>query len=209
VWLVSGLGFHASATLLIDPDWRVDLVADLDGNGKSDLIWRHRTSGATAAWFMDGTRYVAGTGLVTDPDWRVFGKGDFDGDGRDDLVWHNATTDRTAIWLMDGVALPFREGAILQLPVGWQPTAIGDLNADGRADLLFKDPSTGALWYSLRDGLDNVYTDQFGTPAESFAGLVDDDGDGATDVILTNVIPPTCVIRQVGRLLDRSCPNFP
>ena len=99
--------------------------------------------------------------------------GDFDGDGKDDLVWYNASTGRTAVWLMDGVTLPFREGALLQLPIGWQWVASGDLDGDGRTDLLFNDPSTGALWYSLRDGLANVCTGQFGNPDEQFVRLIE------------------------------------
>ena len=205
LWLVSGLGMHDGATLLVDPDWRVELTADLDGNDKSDLIWRNRATGATAVWLMDGTRYVRGSIVVTDANWRAVHAGDFDGDGKDDLVWYNASTGRTAVWLMDGVTLPFREGALLQLPIGWQWVASGDLDGDGRTDLLFKDPSTGALWYSLRDGLANVCTGQFGSPDEQFVRLIE--RDGIASVWLTTVNPPTDIVRALNQILNGPCPS--
>ena len=34
--------------------WQTAGVADVDGDGKADLIWRNSQSGDVAAWFMSG-----------------------------------------------------------------------------------------------------------------------------------------------------------
>jgi hypothetical protein len=44
-------------------DWSVGAIADLNGDGKSDLVWQH-TSGTVAAWLMNGTRAVAMPALI-------------------------------------------------------------------------------------------------------------------------------------------------
>ena len=52
----------AGAVVSIPTAWQVAGVADFNGDGKSDILWRH-TSGAVAEWNMDGTTLVSG-GLV-------------------------------------------------------------------------------------------------------------------------------------------------
>ncbi len=36
------------------PGWRLAGVADLDGNGKPDLIWQNDTDRTPVVWFMGG-----------------------------------------------------------------------------------------------------------------------------------------------------------
>jgi hypothetical protein len=82
----------SGAVVLIDPNWAVTHVVDLDGDGRSDLVWRNAATGQTALWRMDGTAFAAGAIVLTNAAWSVVKTGDLDGDGRGDLVWRNATT---------------------------------------------------------------------------------------------------------------------
>jgi FG-GAP repeat len=46
----------------IASSWSIALTGDYDGDGKSDLLWRH-TSGNTAIWLMDGEKVATSAGL--------------------------------------------------------------------------------------------------------------------------------------------------
>jgi len=42
----------------------------LDGDGKTDLIWRNGTTGENVAWLMDGSSITSGVSLPTaSTDW--------------------------------------------------------------------------------------------------------------------------------------------
>ena len=75
---------------------------DLNGDGKSDLLWYNAATGQTSIWLMNGGAATAQSLILTDPNWRISNTGDFNGDGKADLLWYNATTGQTAIWLMNG-----------------------------------------------------------------------------------------------------------
>jgi len=48
-------------------------VGDLDGDGKSDIVWRNGATGETLAWLMSGAAVLSRSPLTTVPDlnWRV------------------------------------------------------------------------------------------------------------------------------------------
>ena len=78
--------------------------SDFDGDGKSDILWRH-SSGTVAIWLMDGTQIIGGGQVATvDLDWQIVGVGDYNVDGRTDILWRNSTGSLT-IWLMDGTSV--------------------------------------------------------------------------------------------------------
>ena len=184
-WLMNGLGISSSASLLVDPNWRVSATPDLNGDGKADLLWYNAATGQTAAWLMSGTTQLSGALLLTDLNWRVTATGDFNGDGKSDLLWYNAATGQTAMWLMNG--LTQASGAVLLADPNWKVTGVADLNGDTKSDLLWYNPATGQTAAWLMNGL----TQSSGTvlltdPNWKVTGTADLNGDGKADLIWTN-----------------------
>lgn len=79
-WFMSG---DDSATIargefltpVADASWQLETVADIDHDGKADLLWRNLADGGTAVWFMNGSA-IAESGFLTnvaDASWRIVG----------------------------------------------------------------------------------------------------------------------------------------
>ena len=80
---------------------------DLNGDGKSDLLWHHATRRDVWLWPMDGAvrageSYVR---TVGEPGWAIRGVGDFDADGQADVLWRHAPTGMVFLWTMDGATV--------------------------------------------------------------------------------------------------------
>jgi FG-GAP-like repeat len=43
--------------------WSVKRTADLNGDGKADIVWQH-TDGSTAVWLMNGTTTASSANLI-------------------------------------------------------------------------------------------------------------------------------------------------
>ena len=159
---------------------------DLNGDSRSDLIWRNDVSGESRAWVMNGLAASSTASLLTDLNWRITHAGDFNGDGRSDLLWYNPGSGQTAIWLMNGTT--YLGGAIIFSSPQWKVSRVADFNGDGMADLLWRNSVTGetAIW--LMTGT---------SPAASAVILVsqhwvvthtgDFNGDGKADLVWRNV----------------------
>jgi FG-GAP-like repeat len=142
-----------------EPGWRVEGVADFDGNGKTDLLWRNTVDGRLSAWFMNGTS-ATGTSPLTpsqtpDTDWHVEGVGDFNGDGKPDLILRHQTTGYLFALFMDGVV---STGGTLLTPSQiadpqWKIEGVGDFSGDGKPDLVFRHQGTGYLFALFMDGV--------------------------------------------------------
>ena len=159
VWLMDGLNLIESASMqpyqVSDTRWEIASIADLNGDGKSDLVWQERSGGWIAVWLMNGTQLAKSLGLspeqVSDTAWRIVGAADMNGDGKQDLVWHHAKDGYIAAWLMNGTKLI--ESVLLQpgrvTDPNWSVIGVADANLDGKADLYWRDRTTGhlALWY--------------------------------------------------------------
>lgn len=81
VWYLWGPNVIGTASVnparVGDPNWRIVAIADVDKNGKPDLIWRHETNGGLAVWYMNGATIAASSMLnpsaVTDATWKIVG----------------------------------------------------------------------------------------------------------------------------------------
>jgi hypothetical protein len=70
LWLMDGTGIKAARYLdPISTDWRVQGMADFNGDGRSDILWRNMNPAAGDTdklyiWMMNGPNVVAGTGYT-------------------------------------------------------------------------------------------------------------------------------------------------
>jgi hypothetical protein len=81
--------------------WTIGGMGDLNGDGKSDIVWRNN-DGTVAIWLMNGAEPPSGAIIENGQTmWTPVQIGDFNGDGKADIIWRHRNGD-LAIWLMDG-----------------------------------------------------------------------------------------------------------
>jgi hypothetical protein len=141
------------------PDWHVAGLADFDGDGKNDVLWR-TDSGSLAIWEMNGAR-IKFNGFVNNgtaavgapgPDWHIIDTADFDGDGKNDILWRT-DSGSLAIWEMDGTRIKFQgfvnsgSAAVGAPGPDWHIADTTDFDGDGKNDILWRtDSGSLAIW---------------------------------------------------------------
>jgi hypothetical protein len=81
VWFMDGTrlieGVWVSPNQVVNTSWKIRGVADVNDDGKPDLIWQNTANGGLSVWFMNGIVMVSGTsfapGMVADLNWKVVG----------------------------------------------------------------------------------------------------------------------------------------
>jgi len=166
---------------------------DLDGDGRSDLVFSSRRTGDTSVWFMNGTAVARQAPIVQglNLSWQFSAIGDLDGDGKSDLIWRNLQTGDVVGWLMDGSTIRTFGTVTSGIdPNAWLLVAVGDLDGDGKSDLVWENAQTGDIVEWLMDGLTiKSYSTLFAGPNSEWlvVGAGDLDGDGKSDLILENL----------------------
>ena len=119
-----------------------DVRDDFNGDGRSDLVWRH-DNGAFTNWLgQSNGGFVSNdqnafSNIPTS--WHLAGTGDFNGDGRDDVLWRNDSGAFTN-WLgqASGGFISNDPNAFSNVPTSWQVAGTGDFNGDGRDDIVWQ-----------------------------------------------------------------------
>ena len=198
VWAMNGTTRAGVLTTtpsgLTDLQWRVSGTNDVDGDGRTDVVWRHEASGKVVVWLMNGVERISGSFTspvgVSDTNWKLRATGDVDGDGQADLLWQQQSSGRLVVWLMNGLSR--REGRFLT-PEGpesaeWQAVGLGDLTGDGRTDAVLQHAQTGrvVVWELegdvRRSGV--VLLPELAEAGKHVAAVGDWNGDGKTDLVL-------------------------
>lgn len=185
-------------------DWR---SADLDGDGRQDLVWVQGSS--------SGLGYELGWQLRTASGWGVLQRrplpqgspnalatGDFDGDGRPEVVLAidngaSGPASNGEIWLMKfNGAGGFADPQRLAAASGASALLVEDFNGDGRADIAVSHDilsRTGIYLQAASGGLEaeRLFESGYGY----FAGRrslvwVDLTGDGLKDLVQAEVLLP-------------------
>ncbi|KJU85619.1 NHL repeat containing protein [Candidatus Magnetobacterium bavaricum] len=168
-------------------------TADLNGDGKSDVVWQNIKNGDVAAWLMDGLNITGGNyvdkGKGIPKDWQMIAKGDLNGDGNSDIVWQNSTTGDVAAWLMNGFTITSGDYLAKGIPSDWQMIAIGDLNGDGKSDLVWQNSTTSDVAAWLMNGFTITKGDYLVKAISSAWQMIaigDLNGDGKSDLVWQN-----------------------
>lgn len=74
VWYMDGIsqtGWGQMPTL--DKVWQLSGIADYNGDGKLDVLWRNTTTGENIVWYMDGLKQIGWGALSTlsDQNWKI------------------------------------------------------------------------------------------------------------------------------------------
>ena len=116
------LAGNGAADLPSDRAWSLAGIGDFDGDGKDDVLLRHR-DGRWHFHPMDGRRAAAGDGraaVTGNLEWSVAGIGDLNGDGKEDVLLRKPTTGTWYYYPMNGrLHLPERGGANLTSNRAW------------------------------------------------------------------------------------------
>lgn len=157
---------------------------DYDGDGRSDLFWRHSSAGQNVIWRAANSAAPMQVTTVSDTRWKIVAQGDFDGDGRSDLLWRNSVDGANVIWRSANSAAP---QAVARADVAWHVAGAGDFNGDGRADLFWRNVSTGqnAIWLSA-NAASSVTVAAVTSQHWQVVGVGDFDGDVKADVLWHN-----------------------
>jgi YVTN family beta-propeller protein len=143
----------ATATFTANPT--TARAEDMNGDGRSDLLYRNFTTGQIYRMFMNGFTIGAQGVAYTEPNtaWNVVADGDFNGDGISDLLWRNDTTGQVYLQPFNSSGLPNGGAVIYTEPSSaWKIVGTPDLNSDGKADVLWWNSTTGQVYGLIMNG---------------------------------------------------------
>jgi CxxC motif-containing protein (DUF1111 family) len=172
------------ATLLITTSSNA-ATSDIDGDSKSDLVFRNSATGQINTWLMNGTTTSASATLVGPGNWNVSHTADFNGDGQADILFRHDDGSAT-LWLMNGLTMTSSVG-LLGPTADWRVSHVGDFNGDGRADILWRN-ANGAVTVWLMDG--TTVISRVGLlgpdPGWRVSHVADFNNDGKADLLWAN-----------------------
>jgi hypothetical protein len=157
---------------------------DVNGDGKSDLLWFSPSSDRLSWWIMNGGTMVSHPVQGTPSGWKVVATGDFDGNGKADIVWSDPANN-IYFGLSDGNG--FTSRSVAHVASGWRVAGSGDFDGDGRSDLLWYNAASSEISWWLMDGTAILsHPTQIVSSGWRVATTGDFSGDGKFDIVWTD-----------------------
>ena len=168
--------------------------SDFNGDGRDDVLWRHRQNDSYTDWLATPTGGFTNNSAaffrVVPEDSTVVGTGDFNGDGRDDILWRNEN-GTVSDWLGNPIGgFDVNQASVVHAPTNWFVVGVSDFNDDGYDDILWRNTvgtignwlgtASGGFAYNQAAGLTPVASDW------NVVGTGDFNGDGYGDILWRN-----------------------
>jgi lysyl endopeptidase len=134
---------------LVKPSWDAQVLADLDGDGFGDIVWRYtaddpRDTGVSFIWFTDGTNFNQLRKRGGAPlSWKLLGAMDLDGNNAADMVYISPSNEIRVL-----MATPSRTCANLTggtIAAGSTAIKLADFTGNRRGDVLARNSTNGAI----------------------------------------------------------------
>ena len=142
----------------VPSDWTVVGTGDVNGDGKTDIFWRH-DSGQLVCWEVDDGTIIGYNdyGHVGN-EYHFEGTGDFNGDGKSgDVLWRH-DLGQVVTWELDGGAqVGYHDLGIVTNDYKIENT--GDYNGDGHSDILWRHDTGQVITWELNGGSITGYHD--------------------------------------------------
>jgi hypothetical protein len=192
VWGMNGTTFVNSTNLLqFGGNWRMQGVADFNGDGTADLLFRNAVDFSMVIWYMNGTNLLSTSNVAAVPDanWKVVAVADINRDGYPDLIWRHTNFTMSVFFMKDNTVLSV--SSLTSVPdANWQLRGTGDFNRDGILDLVWRNEVTFATIVWLMNGngttIGSVTTlPTVGSPWK-LVGVGDMNNDGDSDLLWRN-----------------------
>lgn len=122
--------------------WKVAGVADLTGDGKAEIVWGNRYTGASEFWSVNSNQTATatlGSNIGINPkgnNARIVGLSDFNGDGKADLMWRNHATGNMEVTLMGGTNTTVTQQGGFQLQNLGKNWSVGGLSNSNSASFV-------------------------------------------------------------------------
>lgn len=158
-------------------------AADLNGDGREDLLFLEPVLRKLTVWRMNGANRQAQQTYATAAGATLAAIGDFDGDLRIDLMWADPAGNLT-FW--KNTATGFVQTASQSYAAGWTVVGAGDLDNDGRADLVLENRSTGQIDLWRMNGATRLSTRVSAAPPGYRAVSVDRFSGATASILFTS-----------------------
>jgi hypothetical protein len=154
---------------------------DVDGDGRSDLIWRTKDNGTFSYWIMHGTQLSGSESMPVSTSYKFVATGDFNGDGLMDVIWTNGT----GLWMWIGNGESFTSKYMRAYPSGWKVVGTSDIDGDGNTDLVWLDGQRVSEWLMNGAAFNATYIQTLAS-GWRYLATGDFDADGRSDLLVTN-----------------------
>lgn len=159
---------------------------DINGDGRSDFLWRNTQYEWLVGWHMNGPAISSTVIKHMSLGFNLTANGDFNGDGRTDIIW---TDNARNLYLWTASGNDFIQTFMGSYGEGWEVIGAHDLDGvDGRAELIWQHRGLnwGAYW--RLNGGTFLGSTIFDIPATyTLSGFGDFNGDGKGDMAFRNV----------------------